>query len=436
MIEKSVLVDHDGEAARIEDEKSKLLFEKLNKLTKKGLRVVACALKEVGEEEKEAIRKGEQKISDNLEKLTLFGFIALQDPIRKEVKKAIQDVISAGIKPIMITGDHPQTAKTVAQELGIFSKNQQVMTGSEMENISEGQLTKKIEKISVFARVVPQHKLRIVKALKAKSEVVAMFGDGVNDVAALKAADVGVAVESGTDVAKETADIILLSDNFSVIAKAIEQGRVAFKNIQKVFIYLVADDFTEILLFLFSMFLNLPLPLLPAQILWINLIEDSLPAMALAAEEEKEGIMKEMPRKIDAPIIGNSIKKWAMAVLFFNGLITVLFFYFLTKLGMEIEKVRTMVFALMAFDSLVFVFSVKNFKRTIFTANPLENKYIGGAVLISFFFLLAAIYVPFLQRILGTTSLGSDQWLIILAITFLEIILFEGFKKWFIIKKS
>jgi len=436
LIEKSKLVDCDGEAVKIEDEKAKLLLKRLNELTKKGLRVIACALRELDQEEKEAVKKGSKKMEDLLEQLTLFGFIALQDPIRKEVKKAVRDVIEAGIRPIMITGDHPLTAKTIAQELGIPAKNSQIMKGTDLENISDSQLAEKINDIFIFARAVPEHKLRIVKALKKKNEVVAMFGDGVNDVIALKAADVGIAVESGTDVAKETADVILLNDSFSVVAKAIEQGRIAFKNIQKVFIYLIADDFTEIILFLFSTILNLPLPLLPAQILWINLIEDTLPAMALSTEEEREGIMKEKPRKFGGPIIDNSIKKWAGIVLFFNGLITVAFFFFLLESGIMIEKVRTMIFALMAFDSLAFVFSIKNFKRTIFSANPIENKYILGAFFGSIIFLVLAIYLPLLQKILKTVSLGYFEWMLILGITIIEIIIFEIFKKLFLIRKA
>ena len=298
-----------------------------------------------------------------------------------------------------------------------------------MELISDEVLKEKSKYISVYARVSPRHKLRIVKALQANGEVVAMLGDGVNDAPALKAADIGVAVGSGTDVAKETADLVLLDDNFKTILKAIEQGRVVFQNIRKVFIYLVADDFSELFLFLAGMAMGLPLPLLPAQILWINLVEDGFPDIALTTEQETKGVMEEKPRDPKEPILNKSIKKWMAAIFFITGIAAFLTFFILWKTTGDLQKTRTMVFSLMCVDSLIFAFSVRSFKRTIFRRDIFSNRYLVGGVAIAAILLIGAIYFAPLQKLLATQSLPASDWLVIFAVSSIEIILIEFFKK-------
>ncbi len=260
--------------------------------------------------------------------------------------------------------------------------------------------------------------------------------DGVNDAPALKSADIGVAVGSGTDVAKEVADLVLLDDNFKTVVKAVEQGRVIFGNIRKVFVYLVADDFSELFLFLGSMAMGFPLPLLPAQILWINLIEDGLPDIALTTEQETKGVMDEKPRNPKESILNRPLKLWMTAIFFITGLVAFLSFFFFWKSTGDLHKTRTIVFALMCVDSLVFAFSVRSFKRTIFRKDIFSNRYLVGAVIISAVFLIGAVYLPPLQKILATQPLALTEWLIIFTISLIEIILIEFFKKRFLSLKK
>ena len=252
-----------------------------------------------------------------------------------------------------------------------------------------------------------------------------MFGDGVNDAPALKSADIGVVVGSGADVAKEVADLVLLDDNFKTVVKAIEQGRLSFENVRKVFVYLVADDFSELFLFLGAMAMGFPLPLLPAQILWINLIEDGFPDIALTTEQETKGVMDEKPRNPKEPILNRPLKLWMTAIFFISGLAAFLSFFFLWKLTGDLHKTRTIVFALIGFDSLIFAFSVRSFKRTIFRKDIFSNRYLVGAVFIAAVLLVGAVYLPPLQKLLATQPLGLTDWLIIFGISIIEILLIE-----------
>jgi Ca2+-transporting ATPase len=225
------------------------------------------------------------------------------------------------------------------------------------------------------------------------------------------------------------ADLVLIDDNFKTILKAIEQGRVIFQNIRKVFVYLVADDFSELFLFLASMVMGLPLPLLPAQILWINLIEDGLPDIALTTEQETKGVMDEKPRNPKEPILNNSLKKWMAAIFFITGMAAFSSFFILWELTDDLNLARTIIFALMCLDSLFFAFSVRSFERTIFRKDIFSNRYLVGAVFIAFLLLIASIYLPPFQKILNTQPLSLTQWMIIFSISLVEIILIEFSKK-------
>ncbi|MDD2730976.1 MAG: cation-transporting P-type ATPase [Candidatus Portnoybacteria bacterium] len=430
IIARSVYLDVDGRKEKLGTSESDKLMRKFESLTKKGLRVLACAHKDC-----EAGEKYEEFI-DLIEGLTLVGFIALKDPLRQDAKEYIGITKKAGIRTVIVTGDHRLTAKAIAEEIGLNAKDENIIDGKEMEILSDAALREKAKYISIYARVSPRHKLRIVNALQADGELVAMLGDGVNDAPAIKSADVGVAVGSGTDVAKEVADIVLLDDDFKTIVKAVEQGRVVFGNIRKVFVYLVADDFSEIFLFLGSLALGFPLPLLPAQILWINLVEDGLPDIALTAEQETEGVMDEKPRNPKEPILNQPMKKWMAATFVISGLAAFLSFLIFWKLTDNLHLTRTVVFALMCFDSLIFAFSVRSFKRTIFRKDIFSNRYLMGAVAVSLVFLIAAVYWPPLQNILSTQSLSPANWLIIFGISLVEIVFVEIFKKIFFQRAS
>lgn len=418
IISRCEKIHNNGSGLALDDRDKEKLKESIDELTSKGLRVIACAFREVGGEKP-------KNLDAVVKSLSFVGFMALRDPVRKDAKQAIREIQRAGVRPIVITGDHKRTAVAIAKEVGLQAKPNQVLEGKDVEKMSSAQLTKRVKTAAVFARALPEQKLKIVKALHQNKEIVAMFGDGVNDAPALKASDIGVAVGSGTDVAKEVADIILLEDNFKTIVKAIEQGRVAFSNIRKVFMYLVADDFTEIFLFLAAMALGLPLPLLAVQILWINLIEDSAPNIALTMEQETKGVMEQPPRDPDEPILSKEIKKWMIAVFSVNSFITFLFFFFLYKETQDIDKTRTLVFALMSFDSLAFAYSIRSFKKPIFRKDIFSNRYLNWAVVFSFVLLICAIYVPKLQSFVGTVAMKPMDWTMVVLITAFEIVVIE-----------
>jgi len=426
----SVDLHIDGIKEKLDSEVHKNLLSKLDSLTQNGLRVVACAYREFSKEEDVG------QISELIDKLTLVGYIALKDPLRSDARDSIALTKRAGIRTILITGDHRLTAQSIAKEIGIEASDDMIIEGKDLDALSDNELENVVEKILIYARVSPNHKLRIVQALQSKKHVVAMVGDGVNDAPALKAADVGVAVGSGTDVAKDVADVVLLDDNFKTIVKAIEQGRLIFQNIRKALVYLVADDFSEMVLFLGAMALGLPLPLLASQILWIDIVEDGFPSTALATEQETTGVMDEKPRDPEESVLNRPIKQWMTSIFFITGLAAFLSFFFIWKITGDLEKTRSIVFALMCFDSLTFSFSVRSFKRPVWRKDIFSNHFLNGAALIGLALLTSAIYLPLLQKVLSTQPLAVADWMLILAISTVELIILELFKKRFFVPKK
>lgn len=423
VIEDAIYLDVDGKKKKLSSiELNKLLY-KVDALTKKGLRVLTCGYKEYPSSTKY------KNLLELREKIVLVGFIAIKDPLRTDARESIEITKKAGIRTVIITGDHKLTAKAIALEIGLRAQEENILEGKEIDKLSDEDLKEKVKLVSIYARVSSSHKLRIVKALQRNGEVVAMVGDGVNDAPALKIADIGISLGSGTDVAKEVADLILLDNSFRTIVKAITQGRVAFGNIRKVFTYLVADDFSELFLFLGCMAMGFPLPLLPAQILWINLVEDGFPNIALTTEQETKGIMDEPPRNIKEPILNRPLKIWMAFIFLISGLAAFFAFLLFWKISGQIEKARSMTFALMCLDSLIFAFSVRSFKRTIFRKDIFSNRYLVFGVALGFVLLLSAIYFPPLQKLLATQSLSGVEWLIIFGISLVEIILIELAKK-------
>lgn len=420
----STLLSVNAGKRRLNSSAYRALRAKEETFTKDGLRVVACAYRTLP-----SGRSAERPLTELVEKLTFIGYIVLRDPLREDAAASIAVTKRAGIKTVLVTGDHAQTAASIAREVGIDAPPGSLMEGRELEGLSQEELTRRIKSISIFARVAPQHKLRIVEAFQARGEVVAMLGDGVNDAPALKAADVGVVVGSGTDVAKEVADIVLLDDSFSTIVKAIEQGRVVFGNIRKVFVYLVADDFSELFLFLAAMLFGLPLPLLAAQILWINVVEDGFPGIALTTEQERSGVMDEKPRSIREPIISRPIKYWLGSILVITGLAAFTSFVAFWQWTGSVELARTMTFALMGIDSLIFAFSVRSFHRPIWRRDIFSNRLLVWAALAGVGLLLLAVYLPLLQPVLSTQPLGMLHWFAIISVSIIEIILLELAKR-------
>ena len=427
IIARSVNLDIDGRKVKLGTEEANKLIDKLEVLTKKGLRVLACAYRNYDAQTEY------KNLIDLVDGLSLVGFIALKDPLRQDAKESILTTKKAGIRTVIVTGDHKLTAKTIAEEIGIAATKDKIIEGKELEIMSDEELREKSKYVTIYARVSPYHKLRIVRALQYNDEVVAMFGDGVNDAPALKTADIGVAVGSGTDVAKEVADLVLIDDNFKTILKAIEQGRVIFENIRKLFIYMVSDDFAELVLFLGCMVVGSPLPLIPAQILWINLVVNGFPDIALTAEQEIEGMMEEKPRDPKESMLNKPMKKWMTSLFFISGLAAFFFFFTLWKFTGDLGLAQTMTFVLLCLDPLVLVFSIRSLKKTMFRRDIFSNWYLTGAVIIALFLILVAVYIPPLQKILATQPLGISAWVTIICFSFIEILLIEFYKqKYFI----
>tara|TARA_Y100000310_G_C20694845_1_gene824893 strand:+ start:116 stop:2689 length:2574 start_codon:yes stop_codon:yes gene_type:complete len=402
--------------------------KKLKTLTSQGLRVIAFASKRMQSINPEKIN-WQKELTD----MNFLGLTALKDPLRPQTKKAIRTCKQAGLRPIIISGDHKFTVRKIASDLNIPTNTGQIINGVSLEEMSESELLDKINDINVYTRVTPEQKLRIVSALQSQDgQIVAMTGDGVNDAPALKKADIGIALGSGTYVAKQAADLVLLQDSFSTIIKTIEQGRIIFLNIKKVVLYLLANDFSEILLIGTSILMGLPLPLLPVQILWINIIEDTLPSLALTMEPGDKNIMRQ--EFIQKKLFDKKMKKLLIFIALFTGLSAFALFVILLKIwGAEnMNKIRSMVFAVETVDSLLFVFICARMNKGLFSKDIFKNYYLIGASIIGFLLLLFAIYMPFLQTILKTTSLSLSNWLIIALFAIIDIILIEIFKKRFI----
>ncbi len=429
VVSKSSMILSNGDHG-ITDTERRTLRSKIDSLASKGLRIVACAYREISESE------SKEDIATLVENLVFVGFVAIKDPLRADARQAILETKRAGIRTVLITGDHRNTALAIALEVGIGGSEETILEGKDVESMDADALKEKAKTITIYARVSPSHKLKIVQVLQANNHVVAMIGDGVNDAPALKAADVGVSVGSGTDVAKEVADVVLLDNNFKTIVKAIEQGRVVFENIRKVFVYLIADDFSELFLFLAAMIFGLPLPLVAAQILWINLVEDGFPDIALTTEQETNGVMDEKPRDPNEPILNKPLRQWMTVIFFATGLATFLSFVGFWQISGSLDTARTMTFALMCLDSLIFAFSVRSFKRPLWCKDIFTNLYLNGAAVIGLTLLALSIYFAPLQKLLSTQALVATDWLMIIGVSIIEILIIEFAKKKIFRKKE
>jgi len=401
----------------------------LNTGASKGLRMIGFAYKYVDD----------SKIS-KIEDLEFAGFLGMSDPIREDAKKAIKIVKKAGLKVVMITGDHKLTAQAIGKELKMGVNDSNIMEGKEIDELNDKDFLEIIDKIKIFARVEPRHKLRIVKLLQQKGEIVAMTGDGINDAPALKKADVGIAIGSGTEVAKQIADLVLLNDSFSIIALAIEEGRAILDNIRKVITYLLSDSFTEVTLIGGSLIiaklfgLNWFLPITAVQILWINLVADGFPALALAFEPKEDDLMEYKVTKEKKPLLNKEMKVIIFAIGVITDAILLGVFLYFWKQGLDITYIRTMIFAALGFDSLFYIFSCKSLHRGIWHINIFSNKMLILSVIFGLIALLVAIYIPVLNVVLGVMPLTLTDWGIIIGLGIVEIILVEITKHYFIVR--
>ena len=423
VLDRCTHILYRGETVELTETFRKELISVNNRMAGEGLRTLAFA-----ERRWEALpEKITPESAEN--DLTFLGLAGLMDPPREEAREAVAMCRTAGIKPVMITGDHPLTAKNIAKRLGIISDGDGVLTGTELDRLSIEEFKERVEKIRVYARVAPEQKIKIVRALQDKGEFVAMTGDGVNDAPALKRADIGVAMGiTGTDVAKESSHMILLDDNFATIVKAVKEGRRIFDNIRKFIKYTMTSNSGEIWTIFLPPFLGLPIPLLPIHILWINLVTDGLPGLALAVEPEEKGIMKKPPRHPKESIFAHGLGYH----LFWVGLLMGSVSIFTQAWFMKTSEAhwQTMVFTVLSLSQMGHVLAIRSETESLFKQGLFSNMPLFGAVLLTFLLQMATIYVPFLNPVFKTAPLTAGELLVSLSLSSVVFFAVET-EKWF-----
>ncbi len=390
-------------------------------LSQKALRVIAIAYKKINSFDESNVNQLE---SD----LTLMGLVGMIDPPRSEAKDAVHVCLKAGIKPIMITGDHIVTASAIAKELGIMQENDVAITGSELSSMSDEELQERIEHISVYARVSPEDKIRVVKHWQKKGAIVSMTGDGVNDAPALKASDIGCAMGiTGTDVAKGAADLTLMDDNFATIVEAVKEGRGIYQNIKKAVGFLLGTNIGEVIVVFVTMLIFKQSPLLSMQLLWINLVTDSLPAIALGMEKIEDDVMNDKPRAKDESIFADhlGLKIGLQGILF--GSLAFIAFYLGYSHFNDINAGRTMCFMVLSLAQITQAFNMRSY-QSLFKIGFFTNKMLNKAVLLSAVLVLMVLFIPPLAYIFGLVTLTLDYYLLGLALSLSPIVIFEVLK--------
>jgi len=406
-------------------------------LANQGMRVLGVAFRimehdtDKGDEDIRESRGA--KAEDIEEDLVFVGLLGMIDPARPEVKKAINTCRLAGIRPVMITGDHPLTAAFIAQELELKGESE-VITGQELEGRSDQELEEMVLSTSVYARVSPEHKLRIVQALQAKKQLVAMTGDGVNDAPALRKADIGVAMGiTGTDVSKEASDMVLLDDNFATIVAAVQEGRIIYDNIRKFIQYTLTSNTGEILAVLLAPFLGMPLPLLPIQILWINLVTDGLPGLALGVEIGERDTMRRPPYPPKENVFARGLAANVIWIGMLMGLISLTIGFLFWRI--DSPYWQTMVFSTLTLSEMGYVMAIRSSRESLFSIGIFSNKSLLGAVALTTLLQFAVIYIPFLQSVFKTTALPLRELSICLALSTSLFVVVEV-QKWLIRRKK
>jgi len=396
----------------------------LDDMTGRGLRVILLAEK--------ILKSSGDFTVEKLVDLKPVGLVGLRDPLRPRARETVEQATAAGVRVVMITGDHPATASAIAKELGLPTQPENVVLGSELADMSDQQLLDRLRVVSLFARVLPEQKLRIVKSLQNLGYSVAMTGDGVNDAPALRAADIGVAVGSGTEVAKETSDIVILDNDVSSIVAAIREGRIIFDNIRKVIAYLLTFSLSEVVLIAGILALGLPVPFAPLHILWINLVTDGLPSVALAFEPGERDIMKEAPRMRGEPIITDGMRR----LMIFSGGIAVigllLLYIPLYQAGYDMNVLRALLFLSLGLDSLLAIFPLRSLRQPFWRVPVFKNPQLLGAVGLGLGLLVAPLLIPQLREIFQLALLNPTHVGIVAGIAIAKILLIEVGKAWFL----
>lgn len=418
------------EWSNMENSQKLKLQKEIRELTGEGKRVIGMAKKKVPF----SVKKLSKKYLDK--DLSWVGLLVFSDPVRAGVREALVQTRKAGINILVITGDYAQTAVFVMKELGMEVKKENIILGEKLEKLTVSEVAEKLKQrksgqkdsLKLFARTRPQQKLKIIEALKRNGEIVAMMGDGVNDAPALRRADIGIVVGDATDVAKESADLVLLDSSFETIVAAIEEGRGIFDNIRKVILYLMSDAFSEIVAVVGSLLLGLPLPVTAAQILWINLVSDGFPHLALTVDPKRLGLMKKPPRDPSEPLVAPWVRNLVLIVSVSGGLIALALFVYFYKTTGDLIFSRSIAFATLGVNSLVYVFSVRTLRQPFWAENPLENRWLNIAVVGG----LALQLTPFMfekaRGFFGVVGLSALHWLYVFTAALVMFILIEAAK--------
>jgi len=424
LLDDCVTIEENGSNRKLTPQDRETIQGINNELASEALRVLAVAYRKLDKNHE----RYDPKIVEN--DLTFVGLVAMIDPPREEVKKAIQECKTAGIKTVMITGDHKNTAVAIARALGFFSDDSLALSGEELDGLTDEELFEEVKKISVYARVSPEHKLRVVRAWRGHGEIVAMTGDGVNDAPAVKEADIGVAMGiTGTDVTKEVSDMVVTDDNFASIVSAVEEGRGIYDNIRKFIHYLLSCNAGEIMVMFSASLIGLPVPLLPIQILWVNLVTDGLPALALGIDPVDPNIMQRPPREPREAVVTKQRAFLMLGQGFFIAFCSLFAFVFVFFIEQEsLKRARTAAFIVLACSQLFHAFNCRSMTESLFKIGIGSNKKLVLATLVSFLLQMAVVYVPFLQKVFKTEMLGLFDWFFVIGISSLPLWAMEAWK--------
>jgi len=424
LLDNCIYVEEKGVTRKLTDQDRAGIRKINNELTGEAMRVLAVASRKLD--------PGHEKydVATVEKELVFAGLVAMIDPPREEVKKAMLECKAAGIKTVMITGDHKNTAVAIARALGFFYNDSMALSGEELDKLNDEALYKVVRKVSVYARVSPEHKLRVVRAWRKHGEIVAMTGDGVNDAPAVKEADIGVAMGiTGTDVTKEVSDMVVTDDNFASIVSAVEEGRGIYDNIKKFIQYLLSCNAGEILVMFAASLVGLPAPLLPIHILWVNLVTDGLPALALGVDPVAPDIMKRPPRRSTEAVVTKDRALLILAqgsFIAFCSLLAFVFVLFIEKEG--VVRARTAAFIVLACSQLVHSFNCRSTTESLFKLGVFTNKKLIFATAVSFLLQMAVVYLPFLQKVFKTEALGVLDWFLVLGISTFPLWAVEAWK--------
>ncbi len=398
------------------------LIRQAETMTERGLRVLGCAYRPMAS--MEACLH-----LDDARDMVFVGFMGLRDPVRPSAASAIQKAALAGVRTVIITGDHPRTARAIAREVGLKHDHQLgVMTGAELDALSDEDLRERVVDIDVYARVEPAHKVRIVRAWRARGETVAMTGDGVNDAPALKVADIGIAQGNGTDVTKQVADMVLLDSNLETIISAIEEGRIIFDNIRKTTMYLLLTGFSEMSVILLGLVFGLPLPLLTAQILYINFVTDGLPSVALTMDSGEPGVMLEPPRHRGVSVLTGRIKGLVFGLGTLLSLLPFGLYALVLASGASYSSAQTIAFAALSLQTIAMIFSMRSMKRFVWKTSALNNPFLLWSVLGGVLATFLAVYWQPLQSLLSLTPLRLSDWMWLSIMILMELVWVEVYK--------